>query len=65
MVTNEEYSKEQIEEYADGLLKDHKTETKAGKPFSFSISLGKKKYQVFYEKKDEDVWKLQDFKETS
>jgi len=60
---NEEFSKEQIEEYADGLLNNHKAETKAGKPFNFNISLGEKQYQVFYEKKDEGAWKFQDFKE--
>lgn len=60
---NEEFSKEQIEEYADGLLNAHKEETKKGKPFSFGIEIGDRKYTVFYKKTEEGAWKFQDFKE--
>jgi len=60
---SEEFSKEQIEEYADGLLTHHKAETKTGKPFHFDIQLGNKSYQVCYEKTEEGAWKFQDFKE--
>lgn len=59
----EEFSKEQIEEYADGLLHDHKEEIKKGKAFNFDIALGDRKYTVFYDKTDEGSWKFQDFKE--
>jgi len=62
---DEEFSKEQIEEYADGLLNAHKEETKKGKPFHFDIELGDRRYTVFYEKNEEGGWKFQDFKERS
>ncbi|MFC6101145.1 hypothetical protein [Olivibacter domesticus] len=59
----EEFSKEQIEEYADGLLNTHKEETKKGKPFSFTVNIGDQHYTVSYAKNDDGSWKFQDFKE--
>lgn len=60
---NEEFSKEQIEEYADGLLNDYKEETKKNEPFIFEISLGEKQYKVSYAKDELGSWKFQDYEE--
>ncbi|MCL4640356.1 MULTISPECIES: hypothetical protein [Olivibacter] len=57
------YSKEQIQEIADARLNQHKPELSKGKPFSFEIEIGKRKYNVSYQQDDEGIWKFTDFKE--
>ncbi|MEH6306449.1 hypothetical protein RYH73_12405 [Olivibacter sp. CPCC 100613] len=57
------YNKEQIQEIADARLNQHKPELSRGKPFSFEIEIGKKKYKVSYQQDDEDGWRFVDFKE--